>query len=183
MGRSDSLGKIKNKEGATSVLIIMLLVVLMVFGLTILTTTLANKNLSVKKQVWLSDYFDLESEVAMELARVDHRIQRAKEAVIAIASEVGVSKKLLMKHIQLELSDVELEQDKLSYKFDISESKEGYDKYIEVELLIIIPDENLSDKDYLNTKNYEIISYVETQDLFDYDDIEYGVPYTPGESE
>ncbi|MCH4890048.1 hypothetical protein EZV73_20885 [Acidaminobacter sp. JC074] len=150
-----------NKKGATSVLIILLMVVLMVFGLTILTTTLSNQSLSEKKQTWLSEYYDLESYVAIELASIDQRLTDLKEA--------NQEETLLQAY--MDEFDLIKEGDAYYYYFRVSEDAEENLKHIDVTLEIYL------DKNQI--KNYDIVDYSETQDLFEYEDIKFGNPFIP----
>lgn len=53
------------KKGATSILVIVLMVVLIVLGLAILTTSLSGVRLAQKKQNWLQSYYGLETQAAL----------------------------------------------------------------------------------------------------------------------
>jgi archaellum component FlaF (FlaF/FlaG flagellin family) len=152
-----------DKKGATSVLIILLMVVLMVFGLTILTTTLSNKSLSDKKQAWLDEYYDLEGQVALELASVDSQLDQLKLDAKANGQSLETTYN----------DNLELIPYNDGYKLFLQvASDEDYSKYISVELeLIMDPD--------INKTNYRIIAYSETQDLFEYEDIKFGNPFFP----
>jgi hypothetical protein len=152
-----------DKKGATSVLIILLMVVLMVFGLTILTTTLSNKSLSDKKQAWLDEYYDLEGQVALELASVDSQLDQLKLDAKANGQSLEITYN----------DNLELIPYNDGYKLFLQvASDEDYSKYISVELeLIMDPD--------INKTNYRIIAYSETQDLFEYEDIKFGNPFFP----
>lgn len=161
-----------NKNGATSVLIIMLMVVLMVFGLTILTTTLSNQSLSEKKQMWLVDYYTLEGEVALRLADIDHQIQSIKEETV---KEMTKDRLEIFKN---KLSKLELDED-FSISFDVTEENDDYNKYIEVKLMLNMPDNNYTDEEFLMFSNYEIVKHSEVQDLFEYEDIKFGDPFAP----
>lgn len=153
--------KVLNNKGATSVLIILLMVVLMVFGLTILTTTLSNQSLSEKKQLWLTEYYDLESDVAVELATIDQRLTDIKK-------EYDEEVLLDAYRESFELLEVE---EKYYYHFRVSEDKDDNLKHIDVMLELYL--------DKQSNKNYDIIEYSETQDLFEYEDIQFGNPFFP----
>ena len=167
---------LNNNQGATSVLIILLLVVLMIFGLTILTTTLSNESLSNKKNEWLSDYYKLESKVAVNLADIDLKIQEIKEEVITNENK----KEVLISRFK-ELEEVVVENNSYYFLLEVSENSGEYNKYISIKAELIIPDDGLSDSEYLALENYRIIKYSESQELFEYKDIEFGIPYAPGE--
>lgn len=53
------------RKGATSILVIVLMVVLIVLGLAILTTSLSGVRLAQKKQNWLQSYYGLETQAAL----------------------------------------------------------------------------------------------------------------------
>lgn len=155
---------ILNKKGSTSVLIILLMVVLMVFGLTILTTTLSNKNLSEKKRDWVKSYYDLESQVALSLADLDYQL----DALKAKADQEDLDLVNLYENMMV----LENEDDKYYTEFVVSDEKE-HAKYIHVRLELIL--------DLKISKNYDIVKYSETQDLFEYEDIKFGNPFFPNE--
>jgi len=168
---------LNNNQGATSVLIILLLVVLMIFGLTILTTTLSNESLSNKKNEWLTDYYTLEKEVALNLAEIDHQIQALKLDALSNGSENR--DQYLIDQLKSSIDGMTKENNKHYFWLDISESSGEYLKYITVKAEILIPDNSVDKDTFLKTKNYEIVLYSESQDLFEYNDIEYGVPFAP----
>lgn len=155
-----------NKKGATSVLIILLMVVLMVFGLTILTTTLSNRSLSDKKQDWLNEYYALEGEVALSLAGIDHQLEELKSE----ARNSGQSLETLYK----EKLDLIPREDAYILFLEVASEEEAANKYISVELELIL------DTD-VTRNNYKIVRYSETQDLFEYEDIKFGNPFFPNE--
>lgn len=159
-------------KGATSVLIIMLMVVLMVFGLTILTTTLSNQTLSEKKQEWLIDYYKLEGKAAEELAEFDRLLQSAKEETLQLKSDNR-------KETYESLIDTLLVNGYAELM--VSENGQDYNKSIDIELQVLIPENSVSDDDFLKAVNYQITRYVQEQELFEYDDIEFGNPFFPKE--
>lgn len=156
--------RLRNKQGATSVLIILLMVVLMVFGLTILTTTLSNKSLSEKKQEWLNDFYQLESDVALNLAEIDFQMTNMKETASS-NDELGI-----LVNEKYEVFDIDGDY---YYYFEVAEESGEYLKYIFVSLQL--------NMDIEAKKNYDIVEYSETQDLFDYEDIQFGNPFIPND--
>lgn len=169
---------LKSKDGSTSVLIIMLMIVLMIFGLAILTTTLSNESLSDKKLNWLKDFYNLESKVALELAEIDKIIQETKESVIKDNSNLDKTT-LLVSLLEENFDYIDIIENEYFYEFEVSEDEGEYLKYILLRIKIIIPDSKLSSDEYLNKHNYEIVKFFETQDLFDYEDTEFGNPFFP----
>lgn len=171
---------LKNKDGSTSVLIIMFMVVLMMFGIAILSTTLSNQKLSEKKQEWVNDYYNLESKVALELAIVDHEIQSIKEAVALQAGDVQERTELFKNQLR-EMDSIIVEDGRYLLDFSVDAEYGEYSKYIDVRLEFALPNEEIDQETFLMEKNYTIVMYSETQDLFEYKDIEYGVPFAPEE--
>lgn len=169
---------IGNNKGATSVLIIMLLVVLMIFGLTILTTTLSNESLSNKKNEWLTDYYALESKVALSLADMDDSIQVIKEEAV-LQSYTPDLNGFMIKQLEENLEGFMEEDGKYYFWVDVAEESGEYLKYITVKAEIIIPNQDSSVEEFLELENYRIVVYSESQDLFEYDDIEFGNPFVP----
>lgn len=73
----------KDETGSSSILVIILMVVLMVFGLAVLTTSLSNLRLAEKKRDWLQDYYNVEAEVEYELALIDGLLKQVEvEALV-----------------------------------------------------------------------------------------------------
>jgi archaellum component FlaF (FlaF/FlaG flagellin family) len=165
-----------NKKGATSILIIMLMVVLMVFGLSILTATLSNETLSDKKTDWVKDFYALETNVAIKLSEVDEKLETLKIEAMDSDGDLLRSERyeaLIREHF----TDNEI------IYLKVSEEQGEYLKHIEVGLRYIIPEDHLSDVAFMAEQNYEIYQYLQTQDLFEYEDIKFGNPFIPGENE
>jgi hypothetical protein len=144
----------------------------MVFGLTILTTTLSNQTLSEKKQAWLVDYYLLEARVAEKLAEIDAMLMNAKEEAVTLSGE---NRNFMF------LESIDGLTDDGTIFFTVSETDQDYNKHIEVELEIILPELTASREAFLSTSNYRIIRYSQVQDLFDYEDIKFGDPFSPNE--
>jgi len=72
----------KYDEGSSSILVILLMVVMMVFGLAVLTTSLSNIRLAEKKQDWLHDYYNLEGLVEEKIGELDQILLGVQEASI-----------------------------------------------------------------------------------------------------
>ena len=69
--------QINNDRGSSSILVIILMVVLMIFGISILTTSLSNMRLSEKKKSWISEYYQLEALSEERIARIDSMLIKA----------------------------------------------------------------------------------------------------------
>lgn len=97
-------GKIslKDNQGASSILVIVMMVVLLVFGLAVLTTSLSNVRLGNRKKAWLADYYTLEGEAMATIADYDHILVRAMDR----APEYALSDDFLSRYgLQATVSD------------------------------------------------------------------------------
>lgn len=163
---------VKNNKGSTSILIIMLMVVLMIFGLTILTTTLSNENLSLKKQSWLVSYYELEVLAADQLAAIDQKTELIKAGLDEHYDTPAEYKKELV-----EKFDGVVESNGHYYKdIVVSETSGEYLKHIYIRIEWIIPELGVS---FVTNRNFDVLEYVQVQDYFEYDDIEFGTPFAP----
>ena len=71
-----------NKNGASSVLVILMMVVLTLFGLSALTASMATVRLTEKSGVWTTEFYALEAQAETFVAQVDKVLYEAeKEAV------------------------------------------------------------------------------------------------------
>lgn len=68
------------KKGASSVLVVLLLLVLVVFGIAALTTALSGLRLGQKVSNWNDSYYRMEGEAARCWAEIDAAVSRAVEA-------------------------------------------------------------------------------------------------------
>lgn len=73
---------VRDEQGSSSILVIILMVVLMVFGLAVLTTSLSNLRLAEKKRDWLQGYYDVEAHVETRLALIDQLLLEAEAAAM-----------------------------------------------------------------------------------------------------
>lgn len=76
---------LKHEQGASSILVIIMMVVLLVFGLAVLTTSLSNVRLGDRKKAWLYDHYDLEGYAMAEIAKYDQVLAQAQGEAIAYA--------------------------------------------------------------------------------------------------
>ena len=60
----------KNNRGATSVLIMIMMIILMIFGLAALTTSAASRKLAQKNAGWLKEYYQLHGEAEVAYAHL-----------------------------------------------------------------------------------------------------------------
>lgn len=76
--RSDQVENVKdyienndNQKGATSIFVMIFMVILLVFGLAALTTSLASLKLADKNHSWSKEYYQLEANAEKEIAQID----------------------------------------------------------------------------------------------------------------
>lgn len=73
----------KDTSGASSILVIVMMVVLLVFGLAVLTTSLSNVRLGERKRAWLNDYYVLEGVSESEISKIDGLLLQAETSARA----------------------------------------------------------------------------------------------------
>ncbi len=160
--------RFKSEQGSTSILVIILTVVLIILGLTILTTSLSNSRLAAKKQIWLSEYYQLEGLVADELADIDAILQQGKEEAVNSMSQdrkALFSDELLAKGL-----DVTSIGEDSFISFEVYEEDKEVPKAIRVELKVILPENSVSDDLFLKERNYKVVKYIEQQEFFEFTD-------------
>lgn len=74
---------LKDTRGASSILVIIMMVVLLVFGLAVLTTSLSNVRLGERKRAWLTEYYALEGASVTEVANIDGLLLQAEASARA----------------------------------------------------------------------------------------------------
>ncbi len=73
---------LKNEKGASSVLVILMMIVLVVFGLSALSSSLAGIRLSDRSFAWSEEYYVLESQAEKTLFEIDRILAKAEEDAI-----------------------------------------------------------------------------------------------------
>ncbi len=66
-----------SKKGASSIMVMLMLVVLVVFGVAALTTALSNMRLGQKVQGWNEKYYAAEAKANERYAEIDNALQQA----------------------------------------------------------------------------------------------------------
>ncbi len=74
---------LKDTRGASSILVIVMMVVLLVFGLAVLTTSLSNVRLGERKRAWLTEYYALEGVSESEMSKIDGLLLQAEASARA----------------------------------------------------------------------------------------------------
>lgn len=169
---------LKSDRGSTSILVVIFMIVLMIFGLSILTTAISNTKLAEKKREWLTNYYKLEEEVAFELKDIDIIINDIKRDSLENYNTDSNLKRsdffyesllqeLPMLGYDIYVSEIDTEK-VLMVNFDLKEDSGVIPKHIFVELKIIIPENELSEGDFIGLTNYEIKTHKEWQEPFEY---------------
>ncbi len=163
---------IKNNSGATSVFVIMLMVVLTAFGIAALTTSNAGLKLSRKTSQWFKEYYLLEGEAERVLALVDESLIIAKQDAESVkdAKTFSENYNLIAYKELLELSkhikNMEIKNNPLTVIYTVTEDKKEYPKNITVVLKIPEIDNKTKNS---RLKNYEIYQWKEWQEKFEFD--------------
>ena len=71
-----------NTKGASSVLVILMMVVLVLFGLSALTAGLSSLRLTEKSGIWAGEYYLLEGEAETRVAEIDGILHRAESRAV-----------------------------------------------------------------------------------------------------
>ncbi len=92
---------LSSKKGASSIMVMLMLIVLVVFGVAALTTALSNIRLGQKVQSWNAKYYAAEAEASERYAKIDKAVAQSflegpdiagsiKEYVRGLAFDVSV---------------------------------------------------------------------------------------------
>lgn len=190
---------LKDNQGASSILVIVMMVVLLVFGLAVLTTSLSNVRLGNRKKAWLADYYTLEGEAMAAIADYDHILAKAMER----APEHALSDDFLSRYgLQATASDevrssyevaayMDLAIEGLTQAIAGNQSAALYhgdmdiDAFIsgtaaapiELRFAVTLPDSDHNKSIQVtmaipgaNGNRYSLQRFVQSQDAFDYDD-------------
>lgn len=169
-GNNSIIEQLKKENGATSIFVIILMVVLIVFGLAALTTSLASLKLSNKNTIWVKEYYLLEGEAESYLAMIDSTLKTAaKEAVVESNGNLNEYINLyynktwsMLDELSRYTSEIKVFRDSNRVTFTVREDKEAFPKNISVVLQIIEP--STEDNQY-----YKILQWKEWQNQFEYD--------------
>ncbi len=147
---------IKDDSGMSSVLIVIMMIVLMIFGLAGLTLAMSNGRLADKKIDWLKDYYALEGDANTVIAQIDDAVKDAMTPDDIIAAI-----DTLNQHGDV---DIAVSQDDGDMRLSFTVAKDGeYQKYIDVELSVQI--KKYGDVHLVTER------FIERQTAFEYEDI------------
>ncbi len=128
---------LKAKDGASSILVIIMMLVLIILSLAIASTSISNRKLSEKKQKWLNSYYALDSKAQETLAKIDTEIKLSK---LTSESADEYKKKLdenlkKLEQIQYCLPYNEKYGD-INISYEIKEDDSNYNKRIFVNIVV-----------------------------------------------
>ncbi len=194
----------KNQRGASSILVIILMVVLLVFGLAVLTTTLSNVRLGESKRAWLQDYYTLEAlgeeqiafydtlllEAALEARdRVSHVTTAESDSQFYKMAYTNIYMELVNDKLYNLMDDSEniiltwLDPDPSAYMpmaltFSVELPDSDYSKYLQITMGILgAYDDNLSD-DLVFNERYVLTRHTQQQSTYLLDEsIEFDDPF------
>jgi hypothetical protein len=153
---------LKNQRGSTSVLVIILMVVLIVFGLAIFTTSLSSVRLANKKTQWTQSYYALEKESAHALASIDQLTKDIYQSIEDKALLVSSIESLLSINTgELVITNQYTDKYDFEVNFNIDSIDNLKSKHIEVVLGIISPEKRTSTQ-------FDLLVYEQWQDDFEF---------------
>ncbi len=145
--------QINKQKGTSSALIVIMMVVLIVFGLAIFTTSLSNLRLANKKHDWIKNYYSLEEKTMTTIAKIDNAVNKqasdtlSKQKILNLLSEIP----------RLENSELTVKKGNKQaiYHISFNSSDDGVErkKNIAVELIV-----------NLNTHKTNIIKFEQWQE-------------------
>ncbi len=151
------------RKGATSILVIVMMVVLIVLGLAILTTSLSGVRLAQKKQLWLQSYYQLEVDSATALATIHQIVQEAR---LASPTKLDARTELIEDQVEeafgtqvLKWGAIKNNMRELSLVISTTEEKPP--KHITLQLLVSLESDS-------NQPPLSLVSYKQWQDAFEF---------------
>lgn len=127
---------LKSNRGATSVLIMVMMIILMVFGLAALTTSAVSKKLAQKNANWLEEYYLLQGKAEKLMAEIEDKLYLEDSGLDSAKLEDRVN--LLVKERQ-DISFETLNQGDTLYKLDavVTEEAKEVPKSIQMQFLVV----------------------------------------------
>lgn len=120
-----------DEQGISSVLIVIMMIVLMLFGVAGLTLAMSNNRLADKKIDWLNDYYQLEGDANQTIAKINSAIKDAANETDLLSAIDTLNDETSLAIVVNNVAETNL---KLSFT---AEKKGEYSKYIDVVLNII----------------------------------------------
>lgn len=156
---------IADEKGASSVLIVIMMVVLIVFGLAIFTTSLSNLRLADKKYTWLRDYYNTETLAMTKIAVLEKTLKNYKKADLPEQDvHVFFAKVLKISKDRLVVDKDDTNTYDYILEFDVSLNNAISPKNIALRLGI-----NLQNSIKDRPHNIDILKYEQWQKDFEYD--------------
>lgn len=155
----DNKQYLKNESGAASVLVVVMMLVLVVFGLAMITTSLAQFRLSQNHEKFIDDHYDLESMVQDKIYNIDQILYEAEVSTVTYFSNMEIADEtyegLVMNHFDY--------NDEFIYTYETDDEKTEYIN----EIFTGVYEEVFTDSLYALADSDETISveYIETDEL------------------
>lgn len=162
---------INNREGITSVFVVLLTLVLLLFGVGVLTITRSNENLAQRKQGWINDYYSLEGQMAEEFSKLYRDLKTIQKDLEGSVNFLEDYKSEIQKNYT-----ISMEKDR---HYIILEVPENGDHYLKAKLEILMPKVTMSFDKFYQASPLKLVSYQEKQGFFDYEDIPFENPFIP----
>lgn len=127
--------KIKSEHGSSSVLVVMMMTVLLVFGLAIFSTALTNRKLVDKKTQWIVEYYQVENVAMQAVSAVYQRLQDGNHADFTSLSS-DLTDALAPFTDNLSLTDYPAQPEHKLLSITIGHPDKGIDKNIDIKMII-----------------------------------------------
>ncbi|RXV58985.1 hypothetical protein DWB64_17455 [Fusibacter sp. A1] len=150
------------QQGSTSVLVIILMVVLIVLGLAIFTTSLSSLRLTNKKTQWIQSYYALEKDSSHTLAAIDQLVSdiySAKENQAELTT--AVESLLDLQPGELVITNESPEKYDFELTFNINSKDDPQQKHILITLGVYSPSGTAQ-------KPFDIVVYEQWQEDFEF---------------
>lgn len=150
---------LKNESGAASVLVVVMMLVLVVFGLAMITTSLAQYRLSQNHEKFIDDHYDLESMVQEKIYTIDQLLYDAEVSTVTYFSDMNIADEAyegpVMNHFDY--------NDEFIYTYETDSERTDYIN----EIFQMVYEETFTDNLYALADSDETVSveYVETDDM------------------
>lgn len=110
----------KSRKGASSILVILLLVVLVVFGIAALTTALSNVRLGQKTADWNDKYYAAEAKANEVYAKIDKTVASCFDGTVDI-EELSTD----INHLDYDIELYKQNNDELTFRYEAWEEDVG----------------------------------------------------------
>ncbi len=127
---------LQNNRGATSVLIMIMMIILMVFGVAALTTSVASRKLAQKNAGWLKDYYALQGEAEVLHARLVEALN-LEEAGDDLDEVESALHQFLKEHANCSFEKTDREDQPFIIDMNVQEEGKEIPKNIQMKFLLL----------------------------------------------